>query len=401
MEKTMREANYVPTIIIGGGQAGLAAGYHLKRRGLEFLILEANSHIGDSWRSRWDSLRLFTPALYDGLDGMPFPTPAHYFPTKDEMGDYLEAYASHFDLPVRTGVRVERLTRGDGRFVLEAGDQKLEADNVIVAMAPFQKPRIPVLATQLSPSIRQLHSAAYRNPSQLQEGSVLIVGAGNSGAEIALELSRSHRVLLSGNHPGHIPFRIEGRAARLVLIRLVLRMLFHRVATVRTPIGRKLRYRLLNHGGPLIRTKPSDLIEAGCERVARLSSVRDGAPMLEDGSVLDVANVIWSTGFEPGFSWIDLPVLDEMGWPEHDRGVVPAEPGLFFLGLPFIYAASSAMPHGLGRDAAYLARVIESRGHRHRTTALTEPQGSSAGELTTRGDSVDLSYTLGTTRRCE
>ena len=356
----MREANYVPTIIIGGGQAGLSAGYHLKQRGLEFLILEANSRIGDSWRNRWDSLRLFTPARYDGLDGMPFPAPAHSFPTKDEMGDYLEAYAAHFDLPVRMGIRVERLIRAGERFVVEAGDQRFEANNVIVAMAPFQKPRVPAFAAQLSPSIRQIHSAAYRNPSQLQEGPVLIVGAGNSGAEIAIELSARHRVLLAGNHPGHVPFRIEGRAGRLILVRLVLRGLFHRVATVRTPVGRKLRHRLLHHGGPLIRTKPSDLDEAGCQRVTRLAGVRDGAPLLEDGSVPEVANVVWSTGFEPGLSWIDLPVLDEMGWPEHDRGTVASEPGLFFLGLPFIYAASSVMPHGLGRDAKYLARAIQS-----------------------------------------
>ena len=178
----------IHTIVIGGGQAGLSVGYWLTRMGVPFLILDASARIGDTWRGRWDSLRLFTPARFDGLAGMPFPAHPEYFPTKDEMADYLEAYAARFALPVRSGTRVDRVTREGGRFVVRAGATRFEADNVVVAMASYQEPRVPAFAAELDPSIVQLHSADYRNPSQMAEGDVLLVGAGNSGAEIAFEL---------------------------------------------------------------------------------------------------------------------------------------------------------------------------------------------------------------------
>jgi putative flavoprotein involved in K+ transport len=348
------------TIIIGGGQAGLATGYYLKQQGRDFVILDANERIGDSWRKRWDSLRLFTPARYDRLPGMPFPAAARVFPTKDAMGDYLEAYATRFQLPVRTGVRVDCLSRQGDRFVVTAGDQRFEAQHVVVAMANWQSPRVPPFAQALDPSIVQLHSSEYRNPTQLKEGGVLIVGAGNSGAEIALEVAKGHPTWMSGPDTGSIPFRIEGVAARLLLIRFVLRFLFHRVMTVKTPIGRKMRPKLLSHAMPLVRVKPSDIAAAGIERVSRTVGVRDGLPLLEDGRVLDVANVVWCTGFDPGFSWIDLPVFGEEE-PMHERGVVATEPGLFFVGLHFLYAASSAEIHGVGRDAEYIVRAIASQ----------------------------------------
>ena len=350
------------TIVIGGGQAGLSTGYFLKQQGRNFVILDANEQIGDSWRKRWDSLRLFTPARYDGLVGMPFPAPADTFPTKDEMADYLEAYASRFELPVRTGIKVDCLTKQGDRFVVTAGSQRFEADNVVVAMANFQSPRLPPFARELDPSIVQLHSSEYRNLSQLREGGVLIVGAGNSGAEIALEVARTHPTWLSGRDTGHVPFRIDGAAARLFLTRLVLRGLFHRVLTVNTPIGRKLRPKVLSEGGPLIRVKPKDLSAAGVERVPRTAGVRDGLPVLADGRVLDVANVIWCTGFHPGFSWIALPVLGEEE-PMHERGVVGSEPGLYFVGLTFLYAFSSTMIHGIERDAEHVVQTIVSRTH--------------------------------------
>ncbi len=356
----VREPERIQTIVIGGGQAGLSVGYHLARRGLPFVILDANERIGDSWRKRWDSLRLFTPARYDGLAGMPFPAPAFTFVTKDEMADYLEAYAARFALPVRTGVRVERLSRHGDRFVVTAGDLRFEAENVVVAMSNYQQPRVPPFAHELAPGIIQLHSSEYRNPSQLRDGGVLIVGAGNSGAEIAVEVARGHPTWLSGRDTGNVPFRIDGTASRLILSRLTLRFVFHRVLTVRTPIGRKMRPRALAHGGPLIRVKPRDLVAVGIERVPRTTGVRDGLPVLENGRVLAVANVIWCTGFHPGFSWIDLPVFG-MDEPLHERGVVPGEPGLYFVGLPFLYALSSAMIHGVGRDAEHIVRVIAAR----------------------------------------
>jgi len=358
----MREPERVQSIIVGGGQAGLSVGYHLARRHVQFVILEGNQRIGDSWRNRWDSLRLFTPAFLDGLAGMRFPAPAGAFPTKDEMADYLEAYAARFELPVRTGVRVDRLSRRGGRYVAVAGDRRFEAEHVVVAMADYQRPRVPPFARDLHPGVVQLHSSEYRNPSQLREGGVLVVGAGNSGAEIALEVARAgHPTWMSGRNVGQLPFRIEGLAARLVLARLVLRVVFHRVLTVKTPLGRKVRPKVLSQGGPLIRVKSKDLAAAGVERVPRVVAVRDGKPALDGGRALAVANVIWCTGFDPGFSWIDLPVFGEDGRPVQEEGVARNEPGLYFVGLHFLYALSSVQIHGVGRDAERIAETIAAR----------------------------------------
>jgi len=357
----------VDTIVIGGGQAGLSAGYHLRRRGVPFLILDANETVGDSWRQRWDSLRLFTPARYAGLDGMPFPAAPHSFPTKNEMADYLEGYARTFDLPVRSGVRVERLSQKGSGFLVVAGAQRFEAQNVIVAMAHYQRPRTPPFAGELASEIVQLHSAEYRSPAQLKPGPVLVVGAGNSGAEIALEVVRDHETWLSGRDTGHVPFRVEGLAARLLLVRLVLRVLFHRILTVSTPIGRAVRPKVMHIGGPLVRVKPGDLTSRGVRRTGRVVGVRNGLPLLADGRVLDVSNVIWCTGFHPGFSWIDLPVFGPDGEPQHDRGVVPAQPGLYFVGLHFLYAFSSTMIHGVGRDAARIANAVAARARSGRS----------------------------------
>ncbi len=359
----MQRHEEIQTVIIGAGQAGLSVGYHLARRGAPFVILEANQRVGDTWRRRWDSLRLFTPARFDGLAGMPFPAAPHTFPTKDEMADYLEAYAERFGLPVRTGVTVDRVSRWDSGFLVTAGDLRIRAEHVVVAMATYQKPWVPAFAGELDPAIVQVHSLDYRNPGQLRPGGVLIVGAGNSGSEIARELARAgHPIWMSGRDTGHIPFRIEGTAARLLLVRLVLRGVFHRLLTTDTAIGRKVRPAIVSQGGPLIRVKPKDLAAAGVVRVPRTAGVRDGRPLLDDGGVLDVANVVWCTGFEPGFSWIDLPVFGERGEPEHQRGVVPAVPGLNFVGLHFLYALSSTMIHGVGRDAEYIADRISGRG---------------------------------------
>ena len=352
----------VQVVVIGAGQAGLSVGYHLAQRGIQFVILEARERIGDSWRERWDSLRLFTTGRLDSLDGMPFPAPGHQFPTKDEMAAYLEAYATRFGLPVRTGVRVTGLTRRADRYLVSAGDLRFEADHVVVAMASYQEPRIPAFAAELASEIRQLHSREYRRPSQLQPGGVLVVGAGNSGAEIALEAVRTgHETWLSGRDTGKVPFRIDTVLSRYVLQPLLLRVIFHRLLTVDTPVGRKARPKIISSGGPLIRTKPKDLIAAGVRRVPRTAGIKDGRPVLEDGTVLDVTNVVWCTGFHPGFSWIDLPVLDEHGEPKHERGLLPQEPGLSFVGLHFLYSMSSTMIHGVGRDAERIAEAVEQR----------------------------------------
>ena len=352
---------YVETLVIGGGQAGLATGYHLSQRGLPYAIIDANDRIGDAWRNRWDSLRLFTPKRLNGLPGMPFPGYHWGFPSKDEMADYLASYARRFDIDVETGVRVDRLSRQGDRFVAAAGHRRFEADNVVVAMSSWQHPRIPTFASELDPGIVQLHVADYRNPDQLQDGDVLVVGAGNSGAEVANELARTRDVVLSGPGTGTIPFRPESVAAR-VLLPFVGRVVFHRVLTTSTPIGRKARPKMISTGEPLLRVKPKDLTEAGVERVPRVTGVRHGQPQLDDGRRIDVANVVWCTGFDPALSWIDLPVIDEGARePDHRRGVVEDMPGLYFVGLKFLYSVSSEQIHGVGRDAARIAELVAAR----------------------------------------
>jgi putative flavoprotein involved in K+ transport len=297
---------------------------------------------------------------------MRFPAPAHSFPTKDEMADYLEEYVRRFDLPVRSGVEVTGLTRQGDRFLVSAGDQRFEADDVVVAMSSWQRPRLPRASARLSEEILQLHSAAYRNPGQLRDGDVLVVGAGNSGAEIALDVANGRRTLLAGPDTGHVPFRVEGMLGRL-LMPIVGRIVFHRLLTLSTPIGRRARPKMVARGEPLVRVKPKDLAAAGIERVPRVTDARDGLPLLEDGGVAEVANVIWCTGFLPSFAWVDLPVFTD-GQPDQDRGIVPSEPGLYFVGLKFLYAVSSAQIHGVGRDARRIAELIAAR-HRERVDA--------------------------------
>jgi putative flavoprotein involved in K+ transport len=349
----------VETVIIGGGQAGLATGYFLKERGRPFVILDAGERVGDAWRTRWDSLRLFTPARFDRLPGYPYPGRHWSFPTKDEMGDYLEAYAQRFDLPVRTGMRVERLSKDGDRFVITSRQGRFECDNVVVATGVCQIPKVPAFAEKLHPNITQVHSKEYRSPSQLTDGDVLVVGVGNSGAEISKELSSSRRTLLAGKESGHIPVRHGSLPARYGF--RVFRFIGHRVLTKGTPIGRKVAPKLLGHGDPLVRVRPKDLTAAGIERVPRVAGVQDGRPLLEDGRVLDVANVVWCTGFRSDFGWIDLPILGEDGEPMHDRGVVGSEPGLYFVGLDFLYSLSSSVLPGMARDHAFVADHIASR----------------------------------------
>jgi putative flavoprotein involved in K+ transport len=366
---------HINTVIVGAGQAGLSAGYHLARRGVPFVILDASRRVGDQWRARWDSLRLFTPARFSGLAGLPFPAPPDSFPTKDEMADYLERYQRHFDLPVRSGVRVARLSRQGNGFLIVAGGSRYQAEHVIVAMANHQRPRTPAVAGELDAGITQLHSFDYRSPAMLKPGPVLVAGAGNSGSEIAMELRRAgHEVTLAGRDTGQIPFRIAGLVGRLFLVRLVLRGVFHRVLTIATPFGRRVRPKILHGGGPLIRVRNKELAAAGVTRGPKVVGARTGLPLLEDGRVLDVRNVVWCTGFHPGFSWIDLPVFDSYGEPAHEGGVVLEEPGLYFVGLHFLYSLSSEMIHGVGRDAERIARIVEARAK----ASARHERGSSA-----------------------
>ena len=348
-------------IVIGAGQAGLSAGYFLKKNNIDFLILDASEQVGDSWRNRWDSLKLFTPAKFNGLAGMPFPSDPNYFPTKDEMGDYLGDYAKHFKLPIRNNIKVDGLSREGNRYCISSGDQHFEAEHVIIAMSNYQIPKIPKLANNINPQIVQIHSFDYRDPSQLKDGAVLVVGAGNSGSELALEAAKNnHEVWLSGRDTGHIPFNIEGTIAKLIMVRLVIRFLFHRILTTSTPIGRKVRPKVVSQGGPLIRNKPKDFVAYGIERIPKIVGVKDGLPVDENEKIIDVKNIIWCTGFYPAYSWIDLPIFKDRE-PMQERGVVKNEPGLYFVGMHFLYSLSSAMIHGAERDAEHVAKTIVER----------------------------------------
>jgi putative flavoprotein involved in K+ transport len=356
----LRECHDV--VVIGGGQAGLATGYHLARHGVQFVILDAADQVGDSWRNRWDSLRLFTSGRYDGLPGMPFPGPRTSFPSKDQVADYLSGYATRFQLPIRLRTRVERVSgRDDGEgFVVVANGQAMDADQVIVASGAFHAPRLPEFAAELNPSIRQLHSSEYRRSSDLQDGPVLVVGAANSGAEIALDVAGRHQTTLVGSNTGHIPVDLDGRLGRMV--DPLIWFAANHVLTIHTPIGRKVRSVARFHGHPVERARPDRLRAAGVERrLGRVVGVRDGLPVLDDGQAVDAANVIWATGWRRDYSWIDLPILGDDGWPDEVEGVVASVPGLYFVGLPFQRAIASSLLGGVGRDAADIVDHVVAR----------------------------------------
>lgn len=361
METKTTRTEHTETVVIGGGQAGLAAGFHLARRGRRFVILDAGQRVGDSWRSHWDSLRLYSPANRNGLPGMEFPGPRFAFPGKDEVADFLEAYAAKFELPVRTGTRVRRLSHDGSRYVVDCGDTRIAAHNVIVATGTFGgTPRVPGFADDLDPTIRQLHSSDYRKPGQLRKGPVLVVGASHTGGDIAFELAQTHDTVLCGRDTGQIPPRLESTQMRMLFP--VLWFVWGNVLSVRTPAGRKERPMARHHGAPFLRVKRADLKAAGVERVTeRMTGVTNGLPTLADGRVLDVANVVWCTGFQQDFSWIDLPVTGEDDWPLEQRGVVPSQPGLYFTGLSFQSSFRSMLIGGAGADAEYVVRHLVRR----------------------------------------
>ncbi len=342
------------TIVVGAGQAGLAVGHHLAARDVDFVILDGASRLGEVWRNRWHSLRLFTPAGYSGLPGMHFPAPASHLPDKDEVAEYLTRYAERFDLPVRLNSRVHSLAHDGERFTLRTDSHVLEADNVVVATGPFQRPRIPAIAGRLTSDILQLHSSEYRDPLDLPDGPVLVVGAGNSGSQIALELARVRQVWLAGRNTGYVPRRLFGRDVFDWIWPVMSR------ASTNTRLGRRLRDRTRHKGDQRIGIAEKALTNAGIVRVGRLTGEQSGLPECE-GTVIDPRVIVWCTGFEPDYRWVNLPVLDEDGYPRHRRGVAADVAGLYFVGLRFQHRMTSSLMGGVGEDAAFIADHVARR----------------------------------------
>jgi putative flavoprotein involved in K+ transport len=343
------EATY-DVVVIGAGQAGLAIGYFLKQ-GRRFVILEAADAIGSAWRDRWESLRLFTPRRYSGLPDLPFPGDPEGYPDRDEVIAYLERYAETFELPVELKSAVQRLIGENGQFVLEVDGRRITAEQIVVATGPFQKPFIPEVASRLEADVFQAHSTGYRKPSDVPEGTVLVVGGGNTGFQVAEELSSTRRVILAiGSRQTPLPQRLLGRD---LFWWLTTTRLFN--TTVESRLGRRLRTR-----ETLIGSSPRKLGRRhGVELKPRVVDAEERTVRFEDGSELEVDGVIWATGYRPDYSWIDLPVFDPDGRLRHRRGVTDV-PGLYFLGLTWQHTRGSALIGWVKDDAEFIAEQIAS-----------------------------------------
>ena len=353
-----RSPQQLDVVVIGAGQAGLAVGHHLAAQGADFVVLESASEIGSSWRNRWDSLRLFSPAQFDSLPGLPFPAPADTHPSKDQVADYLSAYAAHFDLPVRVNAPVRRLHRDDdGSFLVDTPTGVLRASQVVVATGPFQRPSVPSLAADLDTGVTQLHSADYRTPAQLGSGRVLVVGAGNSGLQIAAELSETCAVTVAmGSRPVELPQRVAGRD------------LFHwltKVGFFALRADSFLAQRLRSRGDLVIGTRTARLRRRGIRFRARLTGFEGDVAVFADGSSLGVDSVVWATGFGADYSWLHVPGVVVDGQVQHREGVTHTR-GLYFIGLPWQTSRGSALLGFVGRDAAALADRMRRDGSLHR-----------------------------------
>lgn len=359
--------NHYDTLVIGAGQGGLAAAYELQRAGLRFLVLDADARVGDTWRRRWDSLRLFTPAVSDALPGLPFPAPPRSFPTKEAQADYLEAYAKHFELPVVSGARVTRVSRSEAGFVVETSVGRFSAAHVIVASGSNARPNLPAAAHELAPHLKSIHSGQYRRPSDLPAGPVLVVGFGTSGAQIALELcAAGHEVLLSGKPKPRVPRRF------LRIFGALYWLFVYHVLTIDTRLGRKLAPKIVAGGAPLIGIDPKQVYAAGIEAVGRVTGTDDGRPVVAEGRRLEVASVVWCTGYSPSYEFLDLPELrfDALGWPRAPYGASPDVPGLYFMGVPYQYGLTSAVIGGAARDARLVVSRLEEHGKRAATASV-------------------------------
>jgi putative flavoprotein involved in K+ transport len=351
-----QEDRSLDVVVVGGSQAGLAMAWHLARQGLRFVVLEAGPEVGHVWRSRWDSLKLFTPAQYDALPGMAFPAPADTYPTKDPVADYLQAYVTAFELPVRLNARVTSTTRTGEGFEVRTADATYRARQVVVATGPFQVPFVPPPAAKLDASVTQLHSADYRNPQALPDGPVLVVGGGNSGFQIAEELAATRTVDLSiATRYPMLPQRLAGRDLFWWLTRLGLLRV-----TVDSRPGRRMSRRDF-----VIGSNRRRLEKAGARLRPRLVDAEGRTVRFADHSLLeDVSVVVWATGYRSDYAWIHIPGVVREGHVVHRRGVTQV-PGLYFLGLSWQHTRGSALLGFVDEDAAYLAGRMDRRGPAH------------------------------------
>lgn len=343
------------TIVIGGGQAGLAAGYYLKIVNDDFLILDASARVGDTWRKRWDSLKLFTPPQFNNLPGWSYPAAGNSLMSKEQMADYLEQYVKEFSLPVRSGIPVTSLTRSFSGYFVESPGGTFTCTNVVVATGANQVPHIPEFSSQLDSEIVQLHSSDYRNPDKLPQGDVLVVGSAVSGIEIALEVSRHRYTMIAGKPSFVVP---------AIFFRFGLKFYWwfiNNVLTIKTPVGKKVMPNVIK-GGAVIPQMLKRLENAKVTRLPRVVGVRNYRPVLEDGRVVPVSTVIWCTGYRPDFSWIHINnLVNKSGWPITNRGVSELADGLYFIGMPFQYGLTSALVGGVGRDAAFIVDHIRQK----------------------------------------
>lgn len=342
-------------VVVGGGQAGLAVGYHLRRAGIGFQLVDAGARIGHVWRSRWDSLRLFTPARYAGLPGMPFPADPFSYPGRDDVADYLEAYADRFGLPVRLGVRASGLARDGDRFVLtlDTGEH-VRARTVVLATGPFSVPYVPVSAAGLSSDVAQLHTAFYRAPDQIPPGRVVVVGGGNSGFQIAAELAAAGRTVELS----------EGRRNRAVPQRPLGRDLFwwlDNLGIVRLTADSRLGARLEANQVTIIGSSRRGLRRLGVTLRPRATALSGRTVRFADGSATDADTVVWATGYRTDDTWVDIDAaLDDHGELIQRRGVTSV-PGLYTIGRPWQHTTGSALLGFVQYDAAWL--VEQLAGH--------------------------------------
>jgi putative flavoprotein involved in K+ transport len=345
----------VNVIVIGAGQAGLVTGYFLRRAGLPFTIVDGASEIGHTWCARWDSLRLFTPARYSGLPGLRFPgdDPARY-PAKDEVAGYLRDYARTFELPVQLDTAVEAVAPDADGYRVETSAGPLTATAVVVATGAFQRPRIPAFAKGLAPQVRQVHSARYRNPSQLAPGPVLVVGAGNSGLQLAAELA-------GAGHPVHLAVGSKQMALPRRILGADVFTWLDRSGFMRAPLARMPGW-LAGDGDVLVGQSIRGVVRRhGVVVHPRAVAAAGTTITFEDGHGLDPANVVWATGFEPDLAWLPPSALDAAGRPVHTEGVSPS-PNLYFVGLERLRTSGSALLGWVGRDAERIvARVAALR----------------------------------------